>query len=138
MANSSTLLTIEETGITEEIASMVEDILSEHVLETTPIRMLECGSYLPEIKVPWSDWLVYSVLRKWGKKFDVATTSPSFRMATPLVAPKGEMNAERFSTLPAVKLFVFEKCDNLDDIDDLLKDVFDDEALEAELWDSKC
>ena len=53
---------IDHIGINVEIAKQVERIVSEEVLETMPIKQLTCWGKLPLLNVPWTEWLLYSIL----------------------------------------------------------------------------
>lgn len=85
---------------------------------------------MPKINVPWTEWLLYSVLNKWTHKISVSTSSNQFRMAVPLIAPIGEMDIGAFADININKHNNLIKIDNLDDIDSLLEDILDDTMLE--------
>lgn len=139
IANNSTVKTIESIGITETIASAVDAIIAKEVSGTVPIRQLTCWSQFPQINVPWTEWLVYSVLNKWSSTLSVAPSSNQFRSSIPLVAPNGMMDTVSFasSSQEFDPLDVTHQitADNLNNIDDILADMLGDELLEESLWD---
>ena len=109
-------------GVDNDVAKEVIDLLETNVYETTLISSLECLYKLPKISVPWTEWLVYSVVREWSENLDVGTTYNQFRLSAPVIAPKGKLDNNKFegiNTLTEQKIFTV---DNLDNIDDLIAD----------------
>lgn len=127
LTDAETLQTIENTGVDSETARRIEDMVLAELVETIRIKDLRCWGQLPTIKVPWTDWLVYSVLKKWGDKVDVAPSYSQFRYAVPLVAPKGKMDTTQYSE--AIKTGAEQVrataavIDDLDCIDELIADL---------------
>ena len=113
-----TIVSIESTGITESISQTVDEIIAAEVSCTQPISQITCWHRLPRIVVPWTEWLIYSAINKWGRRLTVATSSNQLRMAVPLIAPQGEMAADAFKEMPAESTQI----DDLDNIDDLIAD----------------
>ena len=127
------MMRISNTGITEEIAKDLDHIISQEIQSTIPIRDLILSNRLPSINVPWTDWLIYSTLNKWGEKTVVATTSNQFKAAVPLIAPVGEMDISAFTGLIPNQESNSIKIDNLDDIDRLLENILDDDLWEEDI-----
>ena len=129
LTDSDTLQIIENTGLDCETARSIESMILSEISSTIRINDLPCWGQLPTIKVPWTDWLLYSVLKKWGTKIDVAASYPQFRYAVPLVAPAGKMDTTRYSE--AVKAVVDPEeaatvvVHDLDYIDDIIADFID-------------
>lgn len=122
-----TLADINYIGINKEIAKIVEAAILDEITETVPIADLNCISSFPEINVPWNAWLIYSTLKRWSNKIDVAASNSHFRNAFPLVAPKNRM-ANSFSNFPALPHSgEIAKVDDLDIIDDLIEDYIAEE-----------
>lgn len=134
MRSEKGLISIEQTGITEDIAKQVENIVCDSISDAVPIRELPCIYSLPPISVSWTEWLVFSTLKKWSSKLSVATSSPILRMAVPLVSPIGKMDAEKFAGLAPSKNTEFCS-DSTDDVstDDLLMELIDDDSLWEDL-----
>lgn len=116
-----TMVSIESTGITESISQEMEEIIAAEISCTQPISQITCWHRLPRIAVPWTEWLIYSVLNKWGRRLAVATSSNQLRMAVPLIAPQGEMAADTFKEMPTESVQI----DDLDNIDDLIADLIE-------------
>lgn len=125
LINDKELAAIEYIGITKEIALEVERCISENVSETIYISDLQCAHKFPQINVPWTDWLIYSVINKWGAVVQVAVTSTTFKQAQAVVAPVGAINVEAVGEKATIEgMFI---PDNLDDIDELISDIVFDE-----------
>ncbi len=122
------LLAIHLLGIDEQVAEKVEEIVCPYVQGTMAIRDLPCFMQLPAINVAWTDWLVYSTLRKWSRKLDVGETTNKINYAVPLIAPAGMMDVSAVS-VDARQQDLFA-ADNLDNLDDLLEDMIEWDDLE--------
>lgn len=88
------LVSISEAGITEEIALAVETAIIQEVSSCRPIRDLLCIYRFPTIAVHWTEWLIYSVLKKWSTLLEVRPSFRQFRFSIPLVAPVGTMTEQ--------------------------------------------
>ena len=130
LINATTMMKIESIGITKEMVESIDKLFANEITNTTPIFKLQIWDKLPKINVPWTDWLLYSMLNKWGHKVSVSTSSNQFRMAVPLVAPIGKMDTAAFADVVPNKQDDSVKIDNLDDIDSLLEDILADDLLE--------
>lgn len=71
--------------------------VAKAVAETVPINKLTCWASFPHVNIPWTEWLAYSVLNKWGTLLSVAPSSNQFRLSIPLVAPKGKIDTTPYS-----------------------------------------
>lgn len=123
-----TMASIDSMGVSEGITKEVEEIISEDLSVTTPIRNLICFGKFPKINVNWSEWIVYSCLNKWGKKLDVELSSGQYKFSIPLVSPKGKMDISMFNNVMIKPVKI--KIDDMDDIDDLLSDIITEDMLE--------
>lgn len=142
LKDRETLVHISETGITPQIAQTVVRTITNEVMENPcmAIRDLTCLPDLPSIFFPWDEWLIYSVIRKWGKNIMVYTTSTQFRQSVPVVALPGAITDERLAEIakrcsdlsytPSSQII-----ENLDDLDDLILGFIDLE-LDFEEGDS--
>ena len=128
LLNVDTLSSIDEIGINSLLASEVESLICDEITETIPIRDLQCISKLPQINVPWNEWLIYSVLKKWSTKLDVALSSNQLRQSIPLVSVAGDMDSSKYKDVSPAPVQI--KIDNMDDIDSILADILSDELLE--------
>ena len=105
-----------------EIASI--DIIG--ITEAMPIRNLKLVHLLPKINVTWSEWLIYSAIKRWGKKYDVIASETQLKQSIPLIAPKGKMHVDNVNIMPSSGDLAI--ADDLNNIDDLIGD-FDLEEL---------
>lgn len=133
MTDTETIVLISKTGITEEIVDVLESTILTELTETMPILNLLCWQQFPSIQIPWTEWLVYSAINKWGKQLSVSTSNNQLRLAIPLIAPKGQMDESKFRNVSKETLSAQPICvDNLDNIDDLIADIIDlDEEWEG-------
>ena len=122
-----TLISINSCGITEDMIREIESqIFNEIDGKTMVIANLECVHHFPKINVPWTEWLIYSALKKWSRRLEVATTNAQLRHAAPIVAPRGEVNFSAVVSANAAADRIIQ-VDNLDNLDDLISDyIFDD------------
>lgn len=44
---------------------------------------------LPDIGIKWNEWVLYSIILKYSKQFDVVTTSKIMKIAIPVIVKKG-------------------------------------------------
>ena len=130
LINDEMMMRIDRIGIDEAIAYQVENIIAESIYETTPIKDLTILARLPHIHVPWTDWLIYSVIFKWGTKVVVGTSSNQFRLAIPLVAPINNFNSSLFKDVEKSNASTSYIADDLSNIDLLLEDFIEDETLD--------
>ena len=122
LMNRETLASTEYIGITDDIAENVIAILQSEIVETTLITALECIYRLPKINVPWTEWLVYSVVNKWGESIVAGTTSNQFKLSVPVVAPRGMLDVQKYEGLSVDTAPPLMQVDDLDNIDDLISD----------------
>ena len=120
---------ITDIGIDVNYVGCIEGMILNEISDCTPIVGLRCLHKFKKINVPWTDWLVYSVLNKWSKKLTVATSSNQFRHAVPLVAPAGQMSEDKIKQFESYKPTGFVQADNLDDIDNLIADYIGENLL---------
>ena len=133
LIDTSTLVRIDKTGITEEIAKNIEQIILEEVTGTMPIAELTIWNKLPAINVSWSDWLIYSIINKWATALEVSTSSNQLRQSIPLISLKGCMDSTLYKDVNKSDFEGIIKIDDLDNIDELIEDYIGDEIWEDEL-----
>lgn len=131
LINDDTMMRIDRTGIDEVVARQVEDIISDSISETTPVKNLSIWADLPSIKVPWTEWLIYSVIFKWGTKLVAATSSNQFRLSVPLVAPVDNFDPSAFKDVDKGDSFASFVADDLSNMDSLLEDIMGDDFLDV-------
>lgn len=122
LINDAELMNIGSTGITESIAKEVEEKIIKEIAGTVPIAHLHCINELPPIGIPWTEWLIYSVLNKWSDNLDVSASAEQFRYSFPIVARRGELSLEKVASLSKEDVGVVAMADDLDNIDELISD----------------
>lgn len=130
IVNKNNFARIDTIGITEKIAKEAINILTDEVRDCKLIVQLECLYKLPKINIPWSDWLIYSLVLKWSTELVVGTTSNQFKRATPIIAPRGKLCVEEFEGVEVDKISAMAQIDDLDNIDDLISDYIELEVDE--------
>ena len=130
LVNDDTMMRIERTGIDETLALKVESIILNTISETMPVKNLSIWAELPTINIPWTEWLVYSVIFKWGTKLLAATSSNQFRLSVPLVAPVDNYDPSAFKDVDKGDSSVSFVADDLSDMDSLLEDIIGDDFLD--------
>ena len=124
IASGDALATFKYLGIDENIAKIAVDIIEEKVTDCIPIRDIECIHRLPKINIPWHEWLIYSIVRKWSENLETGVSNSQFKYAMPLIAPKGCMDVSRFGgqSVSTVNTYTV---DDLDNIDALIEDLIE-------------
>ena len=124
LADNECIATYEYLGIDGDIIDAVVTMLEKSIYKCLPIKNVDCIRELPIINVPWHEWLIYSIVRKYSRELDVSVTSTTFKQAVPLIAPKGNMDTTIFvgQDLPTDTNYTI---DDLDNIDDLIADFVD-------------
>lgn len=123
LINNRELAELSYIGITEEIAKEIEQIIVEEISETKYIADLRCAHKFSRLNVPWTSWLIYSVLLKWSNELEVAVSSTTFRQAEPIVAIKGKLNIEDVCKHGNSEVNDSYMPDDLENIDDLILDI---------------
>ena len=108
----------------------VEGVIADSISETTPIKNLTIWADLPAIKVPWTEWLIYSIIFKWGSKLIAATSSNQFRLSVPLIAPIDNYDPSAFKDMDKGDDLVAFVADDLSDMDSLLEGIMGDDFLD--------
>ena len=126
IANDDMLIKISSTGLDKRKAEQIDEIIAEEISESVLIANLNIWDKLPDILIPWDEWLIYSVILKWGKKTVVGTTSNQFRLSVPIIAPLGNLDERRFDGYEKSKNVAEYEIDDLNNLDILIEDMIDD------------
>ena len=134
------IIPIIDTGINDSCEQRLLYLVSKELTKSKciAIRDLAIFNELPEINVHWTEWLVYSVLKKKDMpSIRVVVTSNRFKDAIPVVAMIGEDTQENINRIRAKyagdsMTTIDSHIDGLDDLDSLLEDIIDFDSLE---WD---
>lgn len=137
LINTDMIATYDYIGIDKDIAETVEQLVVDSIgQQGCYIKHLVSKNKFPKLNVEWTDWLIYSVLNRWGKKTEVSavkqlsTVNNQFRYMLPAVKLKdSSFNFENMQ--PVENQVSFAQIDDLDNIDDLLMDMLmeDDDEL---------
>lgn len=129
LKNDKELISIEESGVDEACAKQIEKLILDEIEGTTLISELLSVYKFPRVAVPWTEWLIYSVLKKWSDKLEVGAESSisarQFRCMHPIVAVKGKLSVDEVVLTGASGIIA--EVDDLDDIDDLISDIIVEE-----------
>lgn len=131
IADENELVSISCSNITEETSKQIEQIVLDEVDATVPISSLQCISKFPQLCIPWTDWLIYSILNKWSNALEVSASTNQFRYAVPLISRKGKMKASDYSDLTRGSNKPIVMADDLDNIDDLIANIIIEEISEV-------
>ena len=129
LINVSEIASIDIIGITVEDVIDIEKILDKEVTTTIPINNLKCVHLFPKLNVPWNEWLIYSVIKKWGERYEVKASEAQLKQAVALIAPKGKLCTEIIDNISDNEKLAI--ADDLSNIDDLIEN-FELEELELD------
>lgn len=127
LINGTEVMKIESTGVTKEIVEQIEKEIWEEAGKTMPIAQLQCVNRFPKISIDWSEWLIYSALKKWSTLLQVSPSTNQFRQSIPLVAHAGELLLDGFEKVTIETTGKIVIADDLNNIDDLISDYIIDE-----------
>ena len=80
---------------------------------------MKCVHAFPKINISWNEWLIYSAIKRWGKKYEVQASESQLKQAVPLIAPKGEMSISNLESMDVNSELTV--ADDLNDIDKLIE-----------------
>ncbi|MCP1110884.1 DNA-directed RNA polymerase subunit alpha C-terminal domain-containing protein [Ohessyouella blattaphilus] len=119
LVNREKIMRISDVGIEEKDVHDLEDNILKSLDGTMPISELRFDSALPKINIKWTDWLVYSVIKKWSEKLETRPSATQFRNAVPMVSRIGEFDtteAEKYSPENVGALVIADDLNNIDDL----------------------
>lgn len=86
LKNKNTLIRIDLSGVDKYTAGYVEDFINDLLNGDELVVLKDLNwSLLPKINIEWDEWLVYSIINKWSKKYKVMMTSNQLRYSDPVV-----------------------------------------------------
>ena len=124
----------------KDMERLIEEELEENNF-CAAIRDLSCVAQFPRINVPWDEWLIYSVLRKYGSKLDLYTTAYQFRLSIPVISVKyhyvDEFDLQNISKKHAgtISNIMETKVDDLDNLDELIEEFIDIDDIDFDFDD---
>lgn len=120
LINADEVASVDIIGITEKDVGEIEQILDKEVSKVMPINNLKYVHLFPKIEFPWTEWLIYSAIKRWGKKYEVQSSEAQLRHSVPLIAPMGKMYLDEMKNIQNEgELMV---ADDLNNIDDFISD----------------
>lgn len=121
------MATFEYIGVSDTVYDSVEQLIDNaEIVDTVPISSLgDIGKY-PKINVSWNEWILYSVINKWSKKYDVGVAGSNYRNYIPIISLHGKLDKTMIDPSYQGKFIVPS---DLDNIDELLIDVIDESDL---------
>ena len=125
LINKEKMATIEYIGITSDIANEVEQQILKEIDDSALITNLKCIYNLPIIYVTWNEWLIYSVINKWGKELEANTTSNQFRLSSPVVSRIGRFNREDYGDSDSGEMVQAIDLNDIDAVEDYIMEDFD-------------
>lgn len=95
----STLVATNSLGLTPHTLEEIEEIITEELEEANykAVRDLLCFPQLPHISIPWTEWLLYSVVRRSLPAIHTYTTSPQFRHGIPVLSLSEEITDDEMA-----------------------------------------
>lgn len=125
LINKDEMATIEYIGITSDIAYEVEQQILKEIDDSAVITNLKCIYNLPSICVPWNEWLIYSVINRWGKELEANTTSNQFRLSSPVVSRMGKFNREEYGGSKSGEMVQAIDLNDIDAVEDYIMEDID-------------
>ena len=119
------MATIECIGITEDIANEVEQQILKEIDDSALITNLKCIYNLPAICVTWNEWLIYSVINKWGRELEANTTSNQFRSSSPVVSRIGRFNRKDYGDPDSGEMVQAIDLNDIEAVEDYIMEDFD-------------
>lgn len=121
--NEHAIIMLEAAGIYDDEFADIDDIINVFLGKLQYRNIGEFYDYwkLPKLNCAWNQWVLYSLINKYSKKFKGIVSSNSLNEAIPFVA-RQEVKLEDIDFSNASKIAVFD--DEKTDLEDILE--FDD------------
>ena len=89
--NQHTIISVEKINLNNFDEDKLDLILHKFIGELDYKALYLFTSYweLPDIGIKWNEWVLYSIILKYSKQFDVVTTSMIMKNAIPVIIKKG-------------------------------------------------
>lgn len=120
LINKQEMASIEYIGITEDIAHQVEQMVLEEIGDQSLVTQLECVHRFPKVNVPWDEWLIYSVVNRWGTQLEAHTTYKYFRSASPVLSRIGRFNRADYNYMEDAHMTQTVDLNDMDAINDYI------------------
>jgi len=126
--NKEQLISIDEIGYSFEEFAQVEDIIIKALkpMEYSEIAKLNVINLLPKATVKLTEWIIYSIINKYGTQLSVTTSTPQFMNSVPLVFRNSiDIETVRDDYVSSGAVAQTVRIDDLSDIDRLVEGIID-------------
>lgn len=120
--NENSIVSLNYLDVEEDKFGGLDDVLHNFMGENNYRPLNEFFDYwkLPQLKVEWSEWLLYSIINKYSEDFSVRVSSNMLSEAVPiLISNTFDDSDADFSTIRKVQTGLQNEILDLFDIDDL-------------------
>ena len=124
-----TLISVRDYRLSYTIARKIENVFFEEVEDNGAMAICELtgSKKLPDISLEWNEWLIYSLLLKWGSRLGVTTSGNNFREAIPVIYIGTAPDEEQLENIGnRAKGKTLGSSVDISDVDSVLDDVLDD------------
>ncbi len=124
--NKEKLVSIEELGLSKSDFAQVESVVIEELgeMDYSEISRLNVINRLPKGAIPITEWLVYSIINRFGTCASAVTSTPQFMHSVPIIMKNGtDIDSIRDDYASTVTTERRIKIDDLSDIDRLVEDI---------------
>lgn len=133
--NRENLIAIEEVGLSDEKIEEICDLIRDEIMEKDllPLRELECSIYFPELNIKISEWLIYSIVKKYMKDMQVGLSNSKFRKAIPMISNRFIEESEKeeiaLKYKNSAEEHYFYQVNSVSDVDNIILNNLDDYIL---------
>ena len=123
LKNKKTLIRQCEIGLGKSEIQTVKNLIGLE-LEANPclaVRDLKCICDFPKINVPWDEWLIFSLVRKYAKNIEAVLSTLQYRTAIPIIAKPGSADSETIGLI-AKTYYGSENSENSGELDNTIDD----------------
>lgn len=94
LVDKDRLVPINDLGIDEKIYLQAEKVIISEMGKRNSmlISELTCFDKLPTIKHKWSEWLIYSCVKKYSQTLEVSLSNLQFNYSNPIIEKKNSQN----------------------------------------------
>ena len=82
--DNNTLIDSELLNVDESMITLIENALPSMLNKIGCVLEGADFSSLPTINNPWTEWIIYSVVKKYSKQYTTSTTDNAFAQARPI------------------------------------------------------
>ena len=126
--NHHNIITVESAGVIDEEFEQLDEVLDDFMGDADYKVLALFYNYwrLPELKCPWNEWLLYSIIGKYSQRYKVAVSSNYLAEAVPVVLrvdfDDSNLNYEQFTNWDANVAEEYQDIEDALDYEDILGD----------------